>query len=121
MLKPKRSNVILYCQQWAKTVDFYEHILGFEVNFRSGWFVEFLVHAGSYVSIADETRSTIKSSTGDGITLPWQGDELEAVHAALVEQGVQVTDIAHKWGSLVCYLYDPEGHRLELWQAESTS
>jgi catechol 2,3-dioxygenase-like lactoylglutathione lyase family enzyme len=121
MLKPKRSNIVLYCQHWAKTVDFYEHVLGFAVNFRSDWFVEFFIHESSYVSIADETRSTIKSSSGDGITLTWQVDDLAAVHTTLTERGVQVTDIQQKWGAQVCYFRDPEGHRLELWQDGSTS
>lgn len=121
MLKPKRSNIILYCKHWAKTVDFYEHVLGFEINFRSDWFVEFFIHEGSYLSIANENRSMIKSSKGAGITLTWQVDNLEAIYAQLVEQGVQVTDIQHKWGAQVCYFRDTEGHRLELWQPVSAS
>ena len=121
MLKPKRSNIILYCKQWSKTVDFYENVLGFKVNFRSDWFVEFVIHEGSYLSIANEVRSTIKSSAGGGITLTWQVDDLAAIHSQLMKKGVQLTEIQHKWGAQVCYFRDTEGHRIELWQPDSTS
>ena len=116
MLQPNRSNIILYCKQWEKTVHFYEHTLGFKVEFRSDWFVEFHIHAGSYLSVADETRSKINSVAGDGITLTWRVDNLQAVHASLVQGDVSITDIQEKWGAQVCYMHDPEGHRIELWQ-----
>ena len=119
MLQPNRSNIILYCKQWEKTVRFYEQILDFEINFRSDWFVEFHIHDGSYLSIANEARSKINSAAGNGVTLTWRVDALQEAHAYLEQRGVSITAIQHKWGAQVCYMYDPEGHRIELWQEQS--
>lgn len=117
----KRSNTILYCKKWSETVAFYRDIFAFEINYENDWFVEFQITPNSFLSIADETRATIHSVGGQGITLAWQVDNIQAIRNNLVAKGVIVTEIKKRWGAAVMYLHDPDKHRIELWQADSSS
>jgi catechol 2,3-dioxygenase-like lactoylglutathione lyase family enzyme len=115
----QRTNTILYCQKWKETATFYGDIFAFRVSHRTDWFIEFQVTPDSYLSIADQSRATIDSVEGQGITLSWQIANVQETHAALVEQNVSVSPIRKKWGASLFYLHDPEGHRIELWQPEA--
>ncbi len=113
MMQIQRSNTILYCQQWAACVDFYRDIFQFPVSYQNDWFVELEIHPHAYLSLADETRATIRHANGQGITLAWQVAALDQIYARLQEKQVPVTAIQQKWGARRFYLYDPDGQRIE--------
>ncbi|MFP4572598.1 MAG: VOC family protein [Desulfobacterales bacterium] len=114
----KTANTILYCRKWKQTVFFYRDQLGLPVNFSNDWFVEFRLAGGSRISIADETRASIKGCGGKGVTLALEVKDIDSVWADMERAGVSPTKIRdHPWGARVFYLYDPEGHRIEIWQA----
>lgn len=115
----QRSNTILYCRHWIETVRFYKTQMHLPVTFDNDWFVEFQLTPNSFLSIANSARATISDVQGQGITLTWEVTDLEQVKAYLERQGVPTTPIQHKWQALVCYCYDPEGHRLEFWSKEA--
>lgn len=115
----QRSNTILYCRHWQATVAFYRDFFRFPIHHQRDWFVEFQVTGDSFLSIANETRATIHSVRGQGITLSWQVEDIETAHRLWLEHKVAVSDIKEKWGAFVFYLHDPEGHRIELWQSIS--
>ncbi len=116
MLQLHRTNAILYCQNWEATVAFYRDTLGLSISFANDWFVEFALHEGAHLSIADAARASIAAVGGQGITLAWQVEDLAAVREELGSAGVGVTPIKRRWAAWVCYCRDPEGHRIELWQ-----
>jgi len=114
----KTSNIILYCEKWEKTVQFYRGRLCLPVLFSTDWFVEFRLNAISRVSIADEKRSSIKSCGGRGITLALEVEDLDAVRKSMEKKGLNPTVIRqHPWNARVFCLFDPEGHRIEIWQS----
>jgi catechol 2,3-dioxygenase-like lactoylglutathione lyase family enzyme len=110
-----RSNTILYCRNWQPTVEFYRDRLGLEIHFQNDWLVEFQVAGDSFVSIADVAQATIASAAGQGITLSFQVDDAVRVHRELTAAGVSPTAIRRIWGAQAFYLFDPEGHRIEIW------
>jgi catechol 2,3-dioxygenase-like lactoylglutathione lyase family enzyme len=113
----QRTNTILYCQKWTETVAFYRDVFDFRISHQTDWFVEFEVTPQvAYLSIADEQRASVKSVSGQGITLSWQVGDLQAIYQLLTERGVELGPIREKWAASLCYLHDPEGHRIELWQ-----
>jgi len=113
----KLSNTILYCERWRDTVDFYRRVLGLPVNVEKDWFVEFRLTEQSFVSIADARRATINPSSGRGLTLALQVDDVHAVHERLAEAGMDIGRVKrHPWGALGFFCRDPEGFRLEFWQ-----
>lgn len=115
----KRANTILYCKKWAETVAFYQHGLGLPVTHSTGWFVEFQVARGAHLSVADEARTTIKSSQGAGLTLTLEVENIREAWQQLYDRGLTPGPIKqHPWGAQVFYFYDPEGHRLEIWSAD---
>ncbi|HSM74841.1 MAG TPA: VOC family protein [Desulfobacterales bacterium] len=118
---PKTTNIILYCRKWGPTVRFYRDQLGLTVTFASDWFVEFRLNALSRLSIADEKRATVKSCGGRGVTLALEVEGIAALRESALKSGLAPTAIrSHPWGAWVFYLFDPEGHRLEFWQARAS-
>ncbi len=115
-LEIKRTNTILYCRRWDETVAFYRDRLQLEVAFACSWLVEFHLSATAFLSIADQSRTTLSSAGGNGITLSFQTDDLTAVHGRLAGIGVAPTDIRSRvLGADVFYIFDPEGTRIEFW------
>ena len=99
-------------------VRFYRDQLQLPVNFSIDWFIEFYLPPNARLSIADEKRSTIKSSSGNGITLTFQVEEIESVHKHVDNLGLKPTAIRkHQWDAMVFHLIDPESNRLEVWQS----
>lgn len=111
------TNLILYCRNWEETVHFYKDVLKFPVHFYSDWFYEFLLNDTSRLSIADENRSCIKAPGQKGITITLQVDKIDPVWADFDGRQLNPTPIqVHPWNAKVFYIFDPEGHRLEIWQ-----
>lgn len=113
----QRTNTILYCAQWATTVAFYRDQLGLPITHATDWFIEFQLGEQAFLSIADQARATIRSTDGAGLTLSWQVTNLVAIQQQLHDLGIATTPLKKKWGAQVLYFHDPEGHRLELWEA----
>ncbi|WP_083912094.1 VOC family protein [Desulfotignum phosphitoxidans] len=67
--------------------------------------------------VANEQKSTIKSLKEKGITIALQVQDIDAVWKKVVERKLKPTKIKHHpWNARVFYLFDPEGHRIEIWQ-----
>jgi len=112
-----RTNTILYCRKWAETVAFYRDVLQFSVSHQKDWFIEFHIADNIYLSVADEQRASINSASGEGITLSWQVMDIAQAHDNLRAHDISVTEVKQRWGALVCYFADPEGNRIEIWEA----
>lgn len=111
------SNTVLYCKNWYATMSFYKDVMGFKQSFQQDdWFIEFIVNAGSHLSVADEAKCTIAAGEGKGVTLSFKVARLARLHRELKEQGLRPTAItSHSWRAPYFYIYDPEGNRIELW------
>ena len=114
------SNIILYCEKWEETTDFYSNRLGLPITFSCDWFMEFRLTDTSRMSIADEKKSRIKSPQKKGITVALQVRDIDAVRRSFSRKALKPTQIRdHPWNAKVFYLFDPEGHRIEIWQQNS--
>ncbi|MBW2572172.1 MAG: VOC family protein [Deltaproteobacteria bacterium] len=112
----KTANTILYCRKWKETVSFYKTQLRLQITTSCEWFVEFKLNESSRLSIADESRTSIDSNDGKGITITLEVDDIETTYSYLNEVGLNPTPIKdHAWGARVIHIYDPEGNRLECW------
>jgi uncharacterized glyoxalase superfamily protein PhnB len=79
--------------------------------------VEFRLTENSRLSIADEKRSSIKSCGGEGVTLALEVEDIERMKGDMDTIGLKPTVIEkHPWDARVFHLFDPEGHRIEIWQ-----
>lgn len=114
-------NIILYCTKWEETVAFYQKTLGLPILTATDWFVEFRLSETSRLSVANEERTSIKSGGGRGITIGLQVPDAPAARDHFVEQGLNPTEIKEVWGAQVFYIFDPEGHRIELWSGRARS
>lgn len=112
------SNIILYCKKWEETAHFYKKQLCLEVLFDTDWFIEFSLITNSRLSIADEKRSSIKSSSQKGITITLQVNNIEVVWNDFKKRDLKPTAISkHPWDAKHFYIFDPEGHRIEIWES----
>ena len=67
--------------------------------------------------MADEQRASIKSSGGSGITLALQVESATQAWEYLRSNGLEIDPVRdHPWGAHVFYFFDPEGHRIEVWE-----
>ena len=114
-MKIKAANTILYCKKWQETIAFYRDGLKLLAISSNDWFVEFKLNEMSRLSVADETRTSIKSGDGKGITISLQVSDIEQTRAELMDAGITPTSIKEVWGSKAIYVRDPEGNRLEFW------
>jgi catechol 2,3-dioxygenase-like lactoylglutathione lyase family enzyme len=112
------ANMILYCKEWDETVRFYRDGMGLPVLFSTDWFVEFGLSAAARLSIADERHASIKSCGSAGITVALQVDDIDSARTYAEKMGLKPTAVKrHPWDARVFYLFDPEGHRLEIWES----
>ncbi|MEJ2657153.1 MAG: VOC family protein [Desulfobacterales bacterium] len=111
----KRTNTILYCQNWDDTVKFYRDVLKLNVNHETEWLVEFQLIDKTFISIANAAFTSVQSAKGSGITLSFQVENVDVTHHRLRELGIETGPIKTIWGARVFYIFDPEGHRIELW------
>jgi uncharacterized glyoxalase superfamily protein PhnB len=117
----RTANTIIYCAKWKETVAFYKTNLQLRVTTSLEWFVEFELAGSARLSIADATRTSMKSCEGKGLTLTMEVEDIESAHVSLEEAGLHPQAIRdHAWGARVFYLHDPEGNRLEFWSPSST-
>ena len=115
-LRFKGANTILYCKRWKETVAFYQQHLGLPITFSTDWFVEFRLAGAAHLSVANEARTSVKSNSGHGLTLALQVDNAETAWRHMQERGLGPQPLRdHPWGAQAFYLFDPEGHRLEIW------
>jgi catechol 2,3-dioxygenase-like lactoylglutathione lyase family enzyme len=110
-----RSNTILYCDRWEETVSFYRDVVKLPVLTGKSWFVEFQLTPGACLSVAAAAHASIASAGGAGVTLSWRVENVDAVRNRLMAGGVEVTPLRTIWGARSCFLFDPEGNRIELW------
>lgn len=120
-MKIKFTNTILYCKKWKETVAFYESGLKLPITTSNDWFVEFRLNTTARLSVADETRASIKSNHGNGITIGLQVEDVETIRMQLMEAGLHPTEIKKVWGAMVFYIHDPEGNRIEFWAGQAHS
>ncbi len=118
-MKIKSTNTILYCKKWQETVAFYRDGIKLLALLSNDWFMEFKLNEMSRLSVADETRASVKSGGGKGVTISLQVADLEQALADLKEAGIQSTPIKEVWGSRTIYVHDPEGNRLEFWEGRA--
>lgn len=115
MVEVGRANTILYTDAWVEMVRFYRDTMALEVEFENDWFVELNVSPGTYVSVADASRTTIAPGDGAGLTLSWQVDDVYEARSGLLRRGATVGEVAVRWGAEVLDIHDPAGNRIELW------
>jgi catechol 2,3-dioxygenase-like lactoylglutathione lyase family enzyme len=109
------SNTILYSGRWAELVDFYRNGLGLRTSMERDWFIEFELHPGAHISVADAKRASIACGDGAGMTLSWRVDDAHEVRGALARNGIDASPIQNRWGSPGFFVFDPAGNRIEFW------
>lgn len=116
-VRPIGSNTILYCDRWSDVVDFYRTKLGLRTTLERDWFVEFELHPGAHLSVADASRATIVAGDGSGLTLSWRVDDVGAMRTRLIATDVEVSSVHTRWGADAVFVFDPAGNRVEFWSA----
>jgi uncharacterized glyoxalase superfamily protein PhnB len=98
-------------------VSFYRDGLQLPVLFSNNWFVEFGLTDTSRMSIADENHVSVKSCKNTGITISLQVKDIDTAMEYATKMDLKPTKIKkHLWGARTFFLFDPEGHRIEIWQ-----
>ena len=117
-MKTETVNIILYCEKWKQTVEFYRDIIGFQEKMANNWLIEFEVAEHVCLSVAKASATSINSAGGAGITVTFKVPDTHIMWDTLNDKGVKVTPIRQsRLGGQAFFLRDPEGNRLEFWSA----
>lgn len=112
----ERANTILYCHRWKESVAFYKEVLGLRPTVQREWFVEFQLSNHAYISVADDRRTSVKSSAGTGVTVSIAVENVQAARDQIASRGGTPEKVRSVWGSKAFFVYDPEGYRIEFWE-----
>jgi lactoylglutathione lyase len=123
MMKVAMKYVILYVNDFEKTMNFYNEILGLPVKMQQDTYVEFDTGA---VTLSINTRKSVKELIGLDVpegpasTQTFEvGFVVEDVAATIEifrQQGVPIIKepVTKPWGQTVAYVSDPDGHYIEI-------
>lgn len=115
--------VILYVEDFERSLRFYRDILGLPVRAQHGTYVEFDT---GYTILAFNTRQGGREATG--LTIPDAPshsqtlelglvvDEVSTIIKSFRQQGVTILKepSLKPWGQTVAYIEDPDGHLIEI-------
>ena len=114
-LQVSTSNTIIYCDQWSAVVGFYRSGLGLHATLERDWFVEFELHPGAHLSVADASHATVAAGNGSGLTLSWRVDDVATARRGVIARGIHASPIRRRWDADTCFVFDPAGNRIEFW------
>jgi lactoylglutathione lyase len=125
-MKLAMKYIILYVNDFDKTMNFYKEILGLPVKMQHDTYVEFDTGA---TTLSINTRESVKEIIGlemPGSSVASQTFELGFVVEDVVAtiemlRGLDVPiykePITKPWGQTVAYVTDPDGHYIEICSA----
>lgn len=125
-MKLSMKYVILYVNDFDKTMKFYRDILGVPVKMEHGTYVEFDTGA---TTLSINTRESFKEITGleageganrsQTFEIGFVVDDVAGTIEHLRGQGVEVLlePVTKPWGQTVAYVADPDGHYIEICSA----
>ncbi|HEX6033479.1 MAG TPA: VOC family protein, partial [Anaerolineales bacterium] len=99
----------------------YKTGIALPITTSTEWFVEFKLTRTSRLSVANESRTSIKSGGGRGITIGLQVRDIETTRSHFENAGLEPTAIKQIWGAKAFYIFDPEGNRIEFWSGHAKS
>ena len=115
--------VILYVNDFEKTMDFYNGILGLPIKLQQDTYVEF--DTGD-TTLSINTRKDVKELTG--LKVPESSTSTQTFEVGFVVEDVGATietlrqrgvtilkePVTKPWGQTVAYVADPDGHYIEI-------
>ena len=122
-MKLAMKYVILYVNDFEKTMHFYKDILGLPVKMQQDTYVEFDTGA---TTLSINTRQSIKEEIGLNVPeasvstqtfeIGFVVDDVPATIDKLRGQGVPIIKepVTKPWGQTVAYAADPDGHYIEI-------
>lgn len=115
--------VILYVEDFDKTMHFYKGILGLTIKMQQGSYVEFDTGA---TTLSINTRESVREEIGlvvvDSPTASQTFEigfvvvDVAATIEMLRDQDVVIVKepVTKPWGQIVAYVADPDGHYIEI-------
>ena len=122
-MKLSMKYVILYVNDFEKTMDFYKGILGLPIKMQQDTYVEFDT---GVITLSINTRKDVKELTGlkvpEGSTstqtfeVGFVVEDVVATIETLRQRGVTIIKepVTKPWGQTVAYVADPDGHYIEI-------
>ncbi|WP_230126455.1 VOC family protein [Bacillus sp. CECT 9360] len=122
-MKLEMKYIILYVNDFDKSMHFYTKILGLPIKMESGTYVEF--DTGS-TTLSINTRDSVRELTG--LDVPGDSEASQTFEVGFVVEDVAATietlrrqevpiivePVTKPWGQTVSYIADPDGHYIEI-------
>lgn len=122
-MKFNMNYIILYVNDFDKTLYFYKTILGLQIKMQQDTYVEF--DTGS-TTLSFNTRKSVKEEIGLYVPIQTASsqtfeigfvvDDVFSTIENLRNQGIPIIKepVTKPWGQVVAYISDPDGHYIEI-------
>lgn len=119
----KMKYVILYVNDFDKTMNFYHKILGLPIKMQHGSYVEFDTGA---ITLSINTRQDVTEITGLSVSNEVSSSQTFEVGFVVEDVATTIEELRSKgvpiikepvtkpWGQTVAYVADPDGHFIEI-------
>lgn len=124
MNQPKFNNpgvdlniTFIYFRDMPRAIDFYNNVLGFEVEIDQGWCKIFQVSGTGYIGLVDETRGFFRASDTKPVMLCLRVPDVDAWYEFITKKGVKLLREIKDSPTLHIRAFvfpDPEGHAIEI-------
>lgn len=116
----QKQITFLYYSDLPAAMQFYEHVLGFELAIDQGWSKIYRITNGGYVGLVDETRGSHRANPVKPVQLCIRVADVDAWHAWVLSQGVEALrgPKSNQELKIRAFVFnDPEGYQIEIQSA----
>ncbi len=107
----------LYYRDLPAAIEFYENILGFEMEVDQGWSKILKIRDGAYVGLVDGEHGYHRASDTKPVILCINVSDADAWHRMLIESGLDLEEHPKESERLKIKVFmfkDPEGYTIEI-------
>jgi len=107
----------LYYRDLPAAMEFYENVMGFEMEVDQGWSKILKIRDGAYVGLVDGEHGYHRASDTKPVILCINVRDADAWHRMLIEKGLDLEEHPKESERLkvkVFMLKDPEGYTIEI-------
>jgi lactoylglutathione lyase len=109
----------LYYNDLPRAMEFYENVMGFDMEVDQGWSKIYKIRDGAYVGLVDGEHGYHRASDTKPVILCLNVHDADAWHRRLRDNGLELEALPHESERLKVKAFmfkDPEGYTIEIQQ-----
>lgn len=116
----EKTITFIYFNDLPKAMDFYEKVMGFDLEIDQGWCKIYRASSNGYVGLVDGERGFHKASETKPIILCFRVPDVDEWYRFIKDKGIEIFKDIKSSPELkirAFLIHDPEGHVVEIQSA----